>query len=256
MGIKYVDAHTHPVKEYYQNNFDVIEKAKNKGVGVMLVTGCSLKENEEVKKICQKYDYTFAVIGVHPTEVTGKNDALELEKQLDNNIVAIGEIGLDYHWDIPKAIQKESFIAQVELAKKYNLPVVIHMRDAYEDLYEIIKKYSDVKFMIHTYSGNLEWAKKFYNLGCYFSFSGVITYKNNKDSLEVLNWLPVERILTETDAPYLSPAQKRGQMNYSNYVIYITTYIAGIKQMSVEKFADQIVKNAKELFNLNVSRKK
>ncbi|WP_029512623.1 TatD family hydrolase [Mycoplasmopsis iners] len=256
MSIKYVDAHVHPIKHYYKDNFHVIEKAKAKGVAVMMVTGCSLEENEEVKKICKQFDFTFPVIGIHPTEISGAQDGELLEKQIDENVKAIGEIGLDYYWDIDKQLQKESFISQIEIAKKHNLPVVIHMRDAYEDLYEIIKNYPTVKFMIHTFSGDLHWAKKFYELGCYFSFSGIVTYKNATKTIEVLEWMPVERILTETDAPYLTPATKRGQKNFSNYVIHTAIYIAGLKKMPLEKFADQVLKNAKELFNLNVSRKK
>ncbi|KKB26751.1 putative deoxyribonuclease [Mycoplasmopsis meleagridis] len=265
MGIKFVDVHTHPLKEYYEDNYEVIERAHKKGLAAIFVTGCSLKENEEVKKICQKYDYTFAVLGVHPHEVKGKSDALFLEKQIDKNTYAIGEIGLDYFFRNEESyeeqlkiesIQKESFIAQIEVAKKYKLPVVIHMRDSYEDLYEIIKKYhNDVKFMIHTFSGDINWAKKFYELGCYFSFSGIATYKNAKKTIEVLEWMPIDRILTETDAPFLSPATKRGKLNYPNYVIHTVLYIAGIKKMSVEKTADQILKNTRELFKINVSRK-
>ncbi|EGV00600.1 TatD family hydrolase [Mycoplasmopsis columbina] len=257
MSIKYVDAHTHPLKCYYKDNYKSIEKAHAKGLAVMMVTGCARREIEEVKYLCKHFDYTYPVIGIHPNEATGKEDADFIESHLDSSIKAIGEIGLDYYWNTTTPeIQKESFIAQVKLAEKYNLPVVVHMRDAYEDLYEIIKQFPYVNFMIHTYSGDLEWAKKFYDLGCYFSFSGITTYKNAQKTIEVLDWLPVDRILTETDAPYLTPAQKRGEINYSNYVIFTTTFIAGVKKIPVEKFADQVFKNAKELFNLNVSRKK
>ncbi|WP_027120511.1 TatD family hydrolase [Mycoplasmopsis lipofaciens] len=256
MSIKYIDCHTHPLKSYYKDNFHVIEHSRSKNIVAMMVTGCDPKENEEVKKICKQFDYTFPVIGIHPNCSSGKKDGEILENQIDENIKAIGEIGLDFHYpNTNKKNQIESLIAQINVAKKYNLPVVIHMRDAYAELYEILKNYPDVQFMIHTYSGNLEWAKKFYELGCYFSFSGVVTYKNANKTIEVLKWLPIDKILTETDAPYLSPSHKRGELNYSNYVIYTVHYIAGIKQMSVEKFADQILKNAKELFKINVSRK-
>ncbi|MGY5139226.1 TatD family hydrolase [Mycoplasmopsis gallinarum] len=256
MSIKYVDAHCHPIKQYYKDNYQSIEKAYSKGVKVMMITGCNLAENEEVIKICSHFDYTFPVIGIHPTEVNGAIDGINLEKQITKEVKGIGEIGLDYYWkDKTPELQKESLISQIKVAEKFNLPVVIHMRDAYEDLYDILKQFPNVKFMIHTYSGNLDWAKKFYELGCYFSFSGVSTYKNAKETIEVLDWLPVDRILTETDAPYLSPAAKRGNINYSNYVIFTAHFIAGIKKMPIEKFADQVLKNAKGLFKLDASRK-
>ncbi|VEU77958.1 TatD family hydrolase [Mycoplasmopsis columbinasalis] len=258
MAIKYVDAHTHPLKCYYKDNYQYCEEAYNKGVAVMMVTGCDPQENEEVLQLCKHFDHTFPVIGIHPTLATGKQDGEILAKQITPEVKAIGEIGLDYYWkNVPREIQIESFDAQIETAKKFNLPVVVHMRDAYEDLYEVIKKRADqVTFMIHTFSGDLYWAKKFYELGCYFSFSGIVTYKNAQKTIEVLEWLPVERILTETDAPYLSPAQKRNEWNDSTNVIYVTTFIAGLKKMPFEKFADQVLKNTKELFKLNVSRKK
>ncbi|QSF13668.1 TatD family hydrolase [Mycoplasma sp. Mirounga ES2805-ORL] len=256
MAIKYVDAHTHPLKEYYKDNFKVIEKAYSKGVSIMMITGCNEKENNEVINICKNFDFTFPVIGIHPTETKGAIDGLTIENQLTKDVKGIGEIGLDFYWkDVPKNTQIESLNAQIKIAQKYDLPVVIHMRDAYQELYDILKNYKNVKFMIHTYSGNLEWAKKFYDLGCYFSFGGVVTYKNAAKTVEVVDWLPVDRILTETDAPYLTPAQKRGEWNYSNYVIYTLTFIAGIKKLSIEKMADIVFKNAKNFFKLNVSKK-
>ncbi|MBZ4195469.1 TatD family hydrolase [Mycoplasma sp. 1331] len=256
MGIKYVDCHTHPIKCYYENNLEVISKSRNKGVAVMLVTGCDPKENLEVLEICKKFDYTFPVIGVHPNVSTGKKDAEIIESQITNDVVAIGEIGLDYYYpETNKEVQMESFISQIKVAEKYNLSVVIHMRDSYEDLYETLRKFPNVRFMIHTFSGNLFWAQKFYEIGCFFSFSAISTYKNSKELIDVIEWLPVDRILTETDAPYLPPASKRGEKNYPNYVIHTANFIAGIKKMPIEKFADQVLKNAKELFKLNVSRK-
>lgn len=256
MSIKYVDAHTHPLKMYYKDNFHVIEKAHSKGLVAMLITGCTKEENEEILHIASHFDYTFPVIGIHPNYASGKNDGDIIRKQLTKNVVAIGEIGLDYYYNtISKEKQKESFISQIQVARENNIPVVIHMRDSYEDLYQIIKDNKDVKFMIHTFSGDLDWAKKFYELGCYFSISGISTYKNAIKTVEVIKWLPVERILTETDAPYLSPAQKRGLKNYPNYVAYTANYIAGLKSMPIEKFTDQVLKNAKFLFKLDVSRK-
>lgn len=256
MSIKYIDCHTHPLKQYYKDNYQVIEKARNKGVVAMLITGCDEEENNEVLNICKHFDYTFPVIGIHPNNSNGAVDGETIERQFTKDVVAIGEIGLDYYYpETNKQKQKESFIAQIKVAQKHNVPVVIHMRDSYEDLYEIMQKFEDVTFMIHTYSGDLEWAKKFYELGCYFSFGGVVTYKNAAKTIEVINWLPVDCILTETDAPYLSPATKRNTINYPNYVIYTANYIAGLKRMSIEKFTDQVLKNAKQLFKINVSRK-
>lgn len=251
-SLKYIDAHTHPLKEYYPKNNDVILKAHNKGVKIMMITGCNKKENQEVLELTKNFDFTFPVIGIHPNESNGKIDGETIEDQWNESVKGIGEIGLDYYYEgYKKKVQIESFEAQIEVAKKHKIPVVVHMRDSYEDLYEIIKKYhKEVTFMIHTYSGDLDWAKKFYDLGCYFSFSGTVTYKNKK-LIEVVQWLPLERILTETDAPYLAPAHKRGQTNYSNYVIHTANYLAGLKGLSIEKFTDRVYKNLKFLFKLD-----
>lgn len=251
-SLKYVDAHTHPLKEYYEDCDLVVKKANQKGIKIMMVTGCNEKENNEVIEFCKKHDFTFPVIGIHPNESNGKIDGQTIENQITPDVKAIGEIGLDYYYEgYNKNIQLDSFQAQIEVAKKHKIPVVVHMRDSFEDLYEIIKKYhKDVTFMIHTYSGDLDWAKKFYDLGCYFSFSGTVTYKNQK-LIEVVQWLPLERILTETDAPYLAPAHKRGQTNYSNYVIHTANYLAGLKGLSIEKFTDRVYKNLKFLFKLD-----
>lgn len=253
MAVKYIDCHTHPIKMYYEDNFHVIEKAHSKGLVGLIITGCNAKENDEVINICKYFDYTFPVIGIHPTESNGKIDGKTIERQLTKDVVGIGEIGLDYYYpDTNKKVQKESFIAQIKVAQKHRIPVVVHMRDSYEDLYGVIKQFPDVKFMIHTYSGDLNWAKKFYELGCYFSISGVVTYKNSKELREAVKWIPVDRILTETDAPYLAPQQKRGEKNYPNYVIYTANFIAGLKNIPIEKFTKQVLKNAKELFKINV----
>ncbi|QBF34885.1 TatD family deoxyribonuclease [Mycoplasmopsis phocirhinis] len=255
MAIKLVDAHTHPLKEYYSNIDETISQAHQNGVNIMMVTGCSIQENEEVKKICQNYPFAYPVIGIHPNNATGKVDGDLIEAQIDTNIKAIGEIGLDFYWNnVSPQIQIDSLHSQIRVAQKHNLPVVIHMRDSYETLYEILSQYRDVKFMIHTFSGDLFWAKKFYELNTYFSFSGTITYKSSNHLIEVVEWLPIERILTETDAPYLSPAQKRGEQNVMENVIFVATYIAGIKKMSIEKFAKQIYRNAKEFFNINAKK--
>ncbi|WP_029513296.1 TatD family hydrolase [Mycoplasmopsis primatum] len=256
MAIKYIDCHTHPIKMYYENNFHVVEKAHSKGLVAMLVTGCDPVENLEVLNICKHFDYTYPVIGVHPNLSTGTDDGEIINSQITPDVIAIGEIGLDYYYpETNKEKQIASFKAQIKVAQKHNLPVVVHMRDSYEDLYKIIDEFPDVDFMIHTFSGDLYWAKKFYELGCYFSFSAIVSYKNNKQLMEVLKWMPIDRILTETDAPYLPPATKRGEKNYPNYVIHTANYIAGIKNLSIEKFTDQVLKNAKELFGINFAKK-
>lgn len=255
MSIKFTDAHTHPLKEYYDQPSQIIQNAIENGVSIMMITGCSLSENEEIKRLASIHQNVYAVIGIHPNNAKGAQDGVKLEAQIDKSVKAIGEIGLDYYWDsVPKAVQLESLHAQIKVAQKHSLPVVIHMRDSYEDLYEVLKSYPDVKFMIHTFSGDLYWAKKFAQYNTIFSISGTITYKNADKLIEVVDWLPIEKILTETDAPYLSPIPKRGTQNVSENVIYTTMFLAGIKKMSPEKFAQQVQKNAKEFFNLNAKK--
>ncbi|MDJ1645750.1 TatD family hydrolase [Mycoplasma phocimorsus] len=259
--MKFVDIHTHPLKTYYENPYQAVSNSLDKSVAFLGLTGCDLNEDQEIlnlislfKKENEKVKKLFGVIGIHPNNSTSLLEIKKLELLINEDVKAIGEIGLDYSRDNnpPKELQKQIFEAQINLAIKYKLPVVIHLRDAEEDVYEILKKYKEanLKFVIHTFSQDLEYAKKIYDLGGYFSFSGVCTYKNANKTREVIKWVPLDRIFSETDAPYLTPFPHRGEINYSNYVRYTVFFMAGLKNISPDELAQKIYKNTKRFFNL------
>lgn len=259
--MKFVDIHTHPLKIYYENPVEVINQSLNKNMAFLGLTGCNLEESAEILALISTFSHDevkskklFGVIGIHPNNVEDIKQVDLLEKMINKDVKAIGEIGLDYSREDnpPKQLQKQMFEAQINLALKYNLPIVIHLRDAQEDVYEILTKYKEqnLKFVIHTFSQDLEFAKKIYDLGGYFSFSGICTYKNAHKTREVINWVPLDRIFSETDAPYLTPFPHRGELNYSNYVRYCIFFMAGIKNISPELLAQKIYKNTKRFFNL------
>ncbi|WP_027334399.1 TatD family hydrolase [Mycoplasma elephantis] len=255
--MKFVDIHCHPLKEYYKQPEKVmIEAIEKKNLSVLGICGCNIKEDEEIIELSKKFTKnSFAVIGIHPSQSWNIKDLEMLEKMVENKSVkAIGEIGLDYsHEKNPsKEKQIEMFKGQIEIALRKNIPIVIHLRDAANDLLNVLKEYKskNLKFAIHTYSEDLEYAKKIYDLGGYFSFSGTLLF-NNKKAQEVVKWLPYDRIFTETDSPYLAPPPHRGETNYPNYVKYVLFFIAGLKEIAPDKLADKIYKNTKRFFNLN-----
>lgn len=255
--MKFVDIHCHPLKKYYDDPNKVVSHAIEKQMEHLGICGCTIKENEEVLKIISEFKKnTFGIIGIHPSHAFHVSEIDLLRKQINSNIKAIGEIGLDYSHEKnpPKAKQIEMLKLQIDLALSNNLPIVIHLRDAKDDLLEILETYKEKKlqFVIHTFSEDLEYAKKIYELGGYFSFSGVCTFKNAKKTQEVIKWLPIDRIFTETDSPYLTPFPHRGEINYPNYVRYILFYIAGLKDIPIDKLSKQIIQNTKRFFNLNV----
>ncbi|WP_334198912.1 TatD family hydrolase [Mycoplasma struthionis] len=197
----------------------------------------------------------YGAIGIHPNDAKGKEDGEFLKKYISNKIVAIGEVGLDYHYDdsLSKEIQKESFLAQIEVAKENNLVVMLHIREALEDAFEIITRpeYKDVIFVFHSYSGDYEFTKKclaYENIN--FSFSGVITFKNAKSLQATLPLIPLNRITCETDTPYLTPTPFRGTPNISPYVKYVYEYIANYLNIDLEEFVNQVRKNIERIYKI------
>ena len=191
--------------------------------------------------MAREYDFIFGALGIHPENAyeLKENTISEIRNYIDSNdkIVAIGEIGLDYYWDEnpPKDVQKDAFRKQMNLAKELGLPVVIHDRDAHSDTLEIIKEFPDVTGVVHCFSGSVEFAKECIRLGYYIGFTGVITFKNAKKIIEVAKEIPLERILVETDCPYMAPEPNRGKRNKSDYIEYIITRIAEIKEIDPYK---------------------
>lgn len=248
----YIDVHCHLDKNCYDNIDIVIENAKNSNVNKVIYNGCNIDSNNDVLKSINKYDCVYGAIGFHPTELTdvSEEDYLFLESNIKNKkIVAIGEIGLDYHYkDTNKKLQQKHFRRQLELAKKYDLPVIVHSRDSMQDTYNILKEYF-VRGVLHCYSGSVEMAREFVKLGYYISVGGIVTFKNAKNIIEVIKDIDLSYILLETDSPYLTPEPYRKYKNEPMYIPVIAEKIASIKGIDVEVVKEVTTNNALGLFD-------
>ena len=247
-----VDTHCHIYREYYDDIPALIEKIKESGVDKIIVNGCNMESNLEVLELVKKYDIVYGAIGFHPTELT--DDYSECIQFLndhinDQKIVALGEIGLDYHYeDTNKEKQIMMFKKQLEIAYENKKPVIVHSRDAIQDTYDILKNY-DVKGSIHCYSGSLEMANEFIKIGFSIGIGGVATYKNSKKLLNVIENIDLAYILLETDSPYLSPVEKIGEKNTPANIPLIAKKVAKIKEISVSVVAQKTTENACKLFD-------
>ncbi|HIS91260.1 MAG TPA: TatD family hydrolase [Candidatus Faecisoma merdavium] len=238
-----VDTHCHITSEYYDNILEVISKMKD---NIIIVSGTNKEDIKEVISLCN-YKNIYGTIGIYPTE---ELDLKIIEDNINNKkIVGIGEIGLDYHLEHNKEEQKNKFIKQLDLARKYNKTVVIHTRDAIQDTYDILKNYKDLKKVIHCYSGSLEMAKEFIKIGCRLGIGGVLTFKNSKLK-DVVKEIDLKYLLLETDSPFLAPEPLRGTKNEPYNVIYVAKKIAEIKNISLEEVLDITTLNAKDQFDL------
>ncbi len=251
-----IDTHAHlDIPPLNQNTDDIIKRAKDSGIHKIITIAVDIDSSFESIKYALKYDMVYASCGIHPNHA--KNIAfhdLERLKSLANEkkIVAIGEVGLDYHWDYcPAEKQKEIFLSQIDIARETNLPLIIHSREANEDVYEILKGYANgMKGVFHCFSGDVVFAKKILDLGFYISFTGVITFPKAITLKEVAAFVPSDRIMLETDCPYLAPVPTRGKTNEPSYLKYIAEEIAKIKGISLEELAHCTTRNATEFFSL------
>ncbi len=248
----FIDTHCHLYKSYYDDISDIIKNSKNNGIVKFINAGCDKETNEEVLNI--KKDNIYAVIGYHPeyaNEITEEDISLLEEKIINSNVVGIGEIGLDYHYDgFNKEKQIDIFEKQLLIAEKHNLPVVIHSRDAGYDTINILKKYN-VKGVIHSFTGSFEMAKEYIKLGFYLGVNGVITFKNCK-LIDVYKILGIENILLETDSPYLTPVPFRGKQNFPGNIKYIAEFICDNLDISMDKLSSITNSNVKKLFNIGI----
>lgn len=251
--MRLVDTHCHLDNEKFdEDRLDVIDRIKG-NLEFCVNIGYDLTSSKKSLELAKKYDFIYAVIGVHPIDIAEYNEEIEKELELlakDSKVVAIGEIGLDYHWMTePKEIQQERFRRQLELAKRLNKPVVIHTRDAMEDTVNILKEYPNITGVIHCYPGSLETAKQLVDR-FYLGIGGTLTFKNSKKIVEVVKNIPLDRIVIETDCPYLTPEPFRGKRNEPIYVEYIAKKIAEIKEITVEDVAKITTENAKKLYRI------
>ena len=246
-----IDTHCHVFKEYYNNIDEVINKMQN---NIIIISGTNDQDNKEVLELCKKYPNVYGTIGIHPTEEYSPNSLKFIEENLNNEkIVGIGEIGLDYYWNKDnKEKQKEIFIKQLDLARKFNKPVVIHNREATNDTYEILKNYPDLKKDIHCYSGSLEMAKNFIKINCRLGIGGVVTFKNSKLK-EVIKEIDLKYLMLETDSPFLTPEPYRGKQNEPYNIIFVAKTLSEIKEISLEEVLKQTTLNAIEQFDLKIN---
>ena len=251
----YIDTHCHLFSEYYDNIDEIVNKCKNNGVKRIIVSGVDMKSNKEVLELINKYDIVYGTIGFHPTELNNfsYSDLNWLEEHInDNKIVGIGEIGLDYHYDdTDKEKQFDVLRRQLDIALKYDKPIVFHSRDAIGDTYNILKEYK-LRGSIHCYSGSVEMAREFIKLGYMIGIGGVVTYKNSKVLKEVVKDTDISYIILETDAPYLSPEPYRGTRNDSSNLGEIVKVIADLKSISIPEVLRVTTGNAEGLFDFSL----
>lgn len=255
-----IDTHAHlDFKEFDRDRDEVIRRAKKFGVEKIINVGCNLKRSQNSIALSQKYDNIYATVGLHPHDAKEEFGKYEELAKLGKNkkVVAIGECGLDYfrlEKEEDKIKQKEVFLSQLDLALKLNLPVIIHCRNAFDDLLTLlkIKKYKNkIRGVTHCFSGTLRYAREFLNLGLSISFTGSITYVRPKgELLAVVRMVPLDRIMIETDSPYLAPVPHRGKRNEPAFVKFVAEKIAEIKGLGFKTIADQTTQNAINLFKL------
>jgi len=259
--LRYFESHAHfDDNRFGKDRHEVLKSCKEAGVECIINAGADLKSSKKGIELASRYDFVYAAVGVHPHSAKTLSedsfrDLMNLVKS--PKVVAIGEIGLDFHYDhSPRDVQRLWFVCQMELAKECNLPVVIHSREASEETFHIVKNanLSDRKGrgagVVHCYSGSFEMALKFVELGYFIGIAGPVTYKNARKLVETVEKIPTERILIETDCPYLSPEPFRGKRNDSQNLKYICEKISEIKQIPVEKIAEITLENGRKLFDI------
>ena len=248
-----IDTHCHVYEEEMSDYKDIIEECDKQNIS-MIVNAVDIESSKDIISLSKTYKNVSAAIGLNYDTIdrVTQDDLNSLENLIKNEkIVAIGEIGLDYYWTKDnKDKQIEFFKAQLELSKKYDLPVIVHARESVQDVYDILKEMDIHKGSMHCYSGSLEMAREFINLGFKIGIDGPITYKNNKKGVEVVKNIDLKDILLETDSPYLSPEPNRGKQNSPLNLKYIAEKIAEIKGIPVEEVIEITTNNAKELYNI------
>ena len=246
-----VDTHCHIFREYYDDIDDVIKRAHDNNIGMIIVNGYNMESNREVLELVKKYDIVYGALGIQPEEIddyTEENFKF-IEKHInDDKIIAVGEIGMDYHYDIDRGRQKELFKKQLEIANKYNKPVIVHSRDCIQDTYDILKM-SHVKGIMHCYSGSVEMAREFIKIGFLLGIGGIATFKNARKLIEVIKEISLEYIVLETDSPYLAPVPYRGKRNEPAYIKVISEKICEIKDLNFKDLENITTMNVLHLFD-------
>lgn len=253
------DTHAHLDDSRFDSDRDeLIEKIHSEGISLIVNPGADIDSSKRAIDLAARYDFIYATVGVHPHDAKDlkEEDFEKIEEMAKaDKVVAIGEIGLDYYYDnSPREIQKQVFIRQIEIANRLGLPIVIHSRDASQDTYDIIKKYKkdDIGCLLHCYGQSLEMAELYIEMGCYISFAGPLTFKNSHKLKEIARSIPLEKILIETDAPYLTPEPFRGKRNDPSKVRYVALELAKLRNIDPQQAMEITMKNGLEFFSIKL----
>lgn len=251
----YFDTHAHyDSGAFNADRFEILGSMPDAKVGLIVNPGCDLESSKTAIELAERFDFVYAAVGWHPEDMDKLTDKAyaELERLAEHpKCLAIGEIGLDYYWDdTHKAEQKELFKRQIELAIRLNKPVIVHDREAHGDSLEIIRDYSGLRGVFHCFSGSVEMAAELLKRGWYLGFDGPITYKNARKAIEVLEFCPLDKIVVETDSPYLTPVPNRGKRNDSRQLEFVVNKVAEIKGINVDEVENITFENGKKLFGI------
>ena len=251
------DTHAHLNDPAFdEDRAQLLETFKDAGVGLVLNAGCSLESSRDIIKMAENYPWLYASVGSHPDSADEVNEeVIEEYRKLcaHEKVKAIGEIGLDYYYeDIPREIQKSAFRMQMALANELDMPVIIHEREAHDDGMRIVKEFPKVKGVFHCYSGSAEMARQLVNMGWYIGFTGVLTFKNARKEVETAASIPLDRIVLETDCPFMAPEPYRGKRNDPGYLPKMAEKLAEIRGISVEEAIAVTTENAKRLYHIDV----
>ena len=251
----FVDSHAHLDDEAFDEDREEVIKDILSGGNYFFNIGCDLKTSYSSYELSKKYDHVYAVVGVHPHEAkyyTAETRKALKELLTKDKVMAIGEIGLDYHYDLsPRDVQREVFIDQIDLAREMDVPIVIHTREAMEETYEILEKHAKgMKVLLHCYTGSIEMARKYLKLGFKLALGGALTFKNAKNTVDVAKEVDLKDLLIETDSPYMTPVPYRGKRNDPRKVVLVAEKLAEIKSISTEEVLEATKKNAFEFFGV------
>lgn len=250
------DTHAHMDDSWFDDDRrELLESMKDNGVETIVNIAADTKSLKSTIQLVDEYDFVFGALGIHPDEVGDLNE--EIYKWIEENlshpkIVAVGEIGMDYHREHDKNMQREAFERQMDIARRHDIPIVVHSRDAANDTYEIMKANNaqEIGGVIHCFSYEKEMARQFLDMNYYIGVGGVVTFKNGRKLKEVVEYTPLDRIVLETDAPYLAPTPFRGQRNDSTYIKYVAEEIARIKNISFDEVVETTKQNALKMYKM------
>ena len=250
------DTHAHMNDPAYdEDRAEVLLGLKDKGVELMMNVGCCLDSSKDCIAMAEQYPFVYASVGSHPDSADEVNEeVIEQYRQMANHpkVLAIGEIGLDYYYEtIPREIQQKAFRMQMQLAKELDMPVIVHERNAHDDGMRIVKEFPTVKGVFHCYSGSAEMARQLVKMGWYIGFTGVLTFKNARKAVETAASIPLDRIVLETDCPFMAPEPFRGKRNHPGYLYRMAEKLAEIRGISVEEVHAATFENGKRLYRID-----